>query len=153
MRTVSRTVGGALVLSLAAGAVHAGVVMGQAVPPQTVNQGYLDTFNRLIAGHESEPAGHVFKNVQFLKATPARTLLVIMNVGYAQALGVTCEHCHVADDFASDDKRPKRAAREMQAMHKMINDRLATLTETTGDVKAINCSTCHRGSITTQPAR
>jgi anion-transporting ArsA/GET3 family ATPase len=143
-------------LLLASGTARPGVARGQSANATTlheVNQRYLETFKRLIAGHENEPAGQTFKNVQFLKATTAGTLLVIMNVGYAQALGVTCEHCHVADDFASDDKRPKRAAREMQAMHKMINDRLATLTETTGDVKAINCSTCHRGSITTQPAR
>jgi hypothetical protein len=41
----------------------------------------------------------------------------------------------------------------MQAMHKMINDRLATLTETRGEVKAINCATCHRGTVNTQTPR
>ena len=36
-----------------------------------------------------------------------------MNYGYSRALGVSCMHCHVEQDFASDEKRPKRAAREM----------------------------------------
>ena len=47
-----------------------------------------------------------------------------MDGGYAKALGVRCTHCHDERDFASDEKRPKRAAREMAAMHWDINQRL-----------------------------
>ncbi len=73
-----------------------------------------------------------------------------MNGGYSRALGVACTHCHVEQDFASDDKRPKRAAREMAVMHKMINEQLGKMQnlETKPDLRAINCSTCHRGAIT-----
>src|SRR5689334_21621653 len=80
-----------------------------------------------IAGHESEPAGQVFKNVDRLKEVPARTLLAIMEIGYSRALGVSCTHCHVEDDYASDAKREKKAAREMQQLHLMINDRLKAM--------------------------
>jgi len=95
------------------------------------------------------PASQVFQNIQVLPNTPARTLLVIMNQGYAKALGVRCTHCHVEGNFASDDKRPKRAAREMAAMHRMINDRLQTMEsrELPKTNRFINCSTCHRGMI------
>jgi hypothetical protein len=33
-------------------------------------------------------------------------------------------HCHVETGFSSDEKRPKRAARQMAVMHHSINDQL-----------------------------
>jgi hypothetical protein len=102
-----------------------------------------------IAGKEQLPAGQVFENVKYLANTPARTLVGIMNGGYAKALGVRCSHCHVANDYASDDKRAKRAAREMQLMHRMINQQLAGMqniqTPATAN-RAISCIVCHRGT-------
>jgi formate-dependent nitrite reductase cytochrome c552 subunit len=64
-------------------------------------------------------------------------------------LGVTCTHCHVEQDFSSEDKRPKRAAREMAVMHRMINEQLKKMEnlETKVEDRAINCTTCHRGAI------
>ncbi len=47
-----------------------------------------------------------------------------MNLGYSRALGLACTHCHVEQDFSRDDKRPKRAARDMANLHKTINDQL-----------------------------
>ena len=72
-----------------------------------------------------------------------------MNRGYSRALGVACTHCHVEDDFASDDKRPKRAAREMAHLHRMINEQLSKMQdlEPKPEGRFINCSTCHRGEI------
>ena len=72
-----------------------------------------------------------------------------MNAAYSRALGVSCTHCHVEQNFASDDKRPKRAAREMAAMHRMIIEQLGKMQnlETKAQERAINCSTCHRGAI------
>ena len=87
-----------------------------------------------------------------LSAPPAKVpggLLGIMNRGYSRALGVKCTHCHMEDDFASDDMREKQAAREMAAMHKAINDQLAKMKhlEGTPEDRFINCSTCHRGKV------
>ena len=95
------------------------------------------------------PASQVFKNIQVMPNPPARTFLIIMNQGYAKALGVRCTHCHVEGNFASDEKRPKRAAREMAAMHRMINDRLQAMEnlDLPKPNRFINCSTCHRGMI------
>ena len=108
-----------------------------------------------IGGHEREPAERVFKNVQGLKGVPAETFLEIMNGGYSKALGVTCAHCHVVTDFASDEKRPKKAAREMQVLHRSINDQLRALRylDIDADKRSINCAACHRGSIDPRVAR
>lgn len=101
-----------------------------------------------IKGQEDKPAGEVFMNVKQMKDVPAKRLLAVMEVGYARSLGVGCEHCHVEDAWDSDDKRPKLAARDMSAMVKEINDRLAKMEnlEVQGQGK-VNCTTCHRGSV------
>jgi hypothetical protein len=115
---------------------------------QEINNRFVKQMSDRIAGHENEQAEQVFKNIQWLKGTPAGRLLRIMNFGYSRALGVDCTHCHVEQDFASDDKRPKRAAREMANMHRMINEQLAKMQNLAPKPnRAINCSTCHRGSI------
>jgi hypothetical protein len=118
------------------------------LPNQEINNRFVKQISDRIAGHENEPAEQVFKNVQWFKGTPAGRLLLIMNLGYSRGLGVNCTHCHVEQDFSSDDKRPKRAAREMAAMHRMINDQLKKMQNLEPKPnRAINCSTCHRGAI------
>lgn len=114
------------------------------------NDQFVADILKKIAGHETEPAGQVFQNIQMFKAIPARQLLTIMSVGYAPALGVACTHCHVETDFASDDKRPKRAAREMAVMHRSVNDQLAkmqNLATPPTENRAVNCAVCHRGKV------
>jgi len=110
-----------------------------------------------IKGREQAPAREVFKNlrVAWLADTPAATFLDIMDSGYSRALGVRCTHCHVEGDFASDDKRPKRAAREMAAMHRAINQQLLAMKHLKGeaDERFINCATCHRGAVDPHAAR
>ena len=122
---------------------------------QSVNDGIEASVRSTIAGREREPAATVFKNVRLknLQNVPAGQFLDIMNYGYARALGVTCTHCHVDGDFASDDKRPKRAAREMAAMHFGINQqllRMENLETMPPEERFINCGTCHRGTVKTR---
>lgn len=104
-----------------------------------------------LGARDAEPASAVFKNItiDWLKDVPAGDFLGIMNRGYAKALGVRCTHCHMDDDFASDDLRPKRAAREMAVMHHRINQQLARMEhlESATQDRFINCATCHRGRI------
>jgi hypothetical protein len=127
-----------------------------AAPPkkpsvQEINDEMAAKVLKSIAGHENEPAEKVFMDIRIerLKNVPAAQFINIMNKGYAKALGVSCTHCHVESDFSSDDKRPKRAAREMAAMHSMINKTLHDMKDLDDrpDQRYINCSTCHRGSI------
>ena len=115
---------------------------------QEINNRFVKQILDRIAGHENEPAEQVFKNIQWLKGVPAGRLLLIMNLGYSRALGVNCTHCHMEQDFSSDDKRPKRAAREMAVMHRMINEQLKKMQNLEPKPnRAINCSTCHRGAV------
>jgi hypothetical protein len=116
---------------------------------QEVNDGFVQKISKQIAGREQEPASQVFKNIHIFEKTPAAKLLLIMNLGYSRALGVACTHCHVEQDFSSDDKRPKRAAREMATMHRSINDQLAKMQslQPSSQGHFINCSTCHRGAV------
>lgn len=116
---------------------------------QEINDGFVQKISKQIAGHEQEPAEQVFKNIHILNSASAGRLLLIMNLGYSRGLGVTCTHCHVEQDFSSDDKRPKRAAREMATMHRSINDKLAKMQNLEPNSRGhfINCSTCHRGNV------
>ena len=116
---------------------------------QETNDAFVQRISKQIAGHEQEPAEKVFKNIQIMKTTPAARFLMIMNLGYSRALGVTCTHCHAEQDFSSDEKRPKRAAREMAAMHRLINDQLTKMQNLDPNPQGhfINCSTCHRGAV------
>ena len=120
-------------------------------PTAKSNRDYVNQMMVQIAGHEDEPAGKVFRNIHipWLKNTPAGTFLSIMEGEYSAALGVGCLHCHVGGDFSKDDKRPKRAAREMAAMHYEINQQLAKMKnlEPKPEDRFINCATCHRGSV------
>jgi photosynthetic reaction center cytochrome c subunit len=118
-------------------------------PHQEANDRFVQQILEKIAGRENDPTEQVFKNVQSFKGMPAKRLLLIMNRGYSRALGVACTHCHVENDFASDDKHEKRAAREMMTMHRMINEELKKMKnlEDKPEDRAINCSTCHRGAV------
>src|SRR4051812_10599520 len=71
---------------------------------QETNDAFVQKIMKQIAGHEQEPAEKVFKNIHILNTVPASRFLLIMNRGYSHALGVTCTHCHVENDFASEDK-------------------------------------------------
>ena len=131
------------------------VAAATAATPQETTQEFNDRLEREIrqrlGARASEPASAVFKNItlDWLGQTTAGDLVGIMNRGYARALGVRCTHCHDEHDFASDDLRPKRAAREMAVMHRDINQRLARMTDLEGSPqdRFINCATCHRGRV------
>jgi hypothetical protein len=116
-------------------------------PNQEENDQIARAVSERIAGRENEPAERVFKNIQSLKGMPAGRFVRVMNMGYSRALGVSCLHCHFGQDYSSDEKRQKRAAREMMAMNKMINERLRSLQNLEGkpEEKFVNCTTCHRG--------
>lgn len=100
-----------------------------------------------IAGKEKLPAGEVFKNVKLLKDVPAARFLRIMDTGYSRSLGIGCDHCHVEDRWDADEKRAKRAAREMILLTREINDKIGTLEEIDSTDATVNCTTCHRGYV------
>jgi hypothetical protein len=102
---------------------------------------------KAIEGKTNEPAEKVFLNIKTLKGVPAGRLLRVMELGYARALGVECSHCHLEEEWAVDDKRPKRAARDMIALTRMINEQLGEMKNLDTTEPRTNCMTCHRGSL------
>lgn len=58
---------------------------------------------------------------------------------YERALGEECEFCHDEDDYASDDNKHKKVAREMIEMQNALNRKYFK-----GQSK-ITCYTCHLG--------
>ncbi len=85
-----------------------------------------------------ETAEKHFKNVKTdtLKPLPASQFIDQMRY-FAWALGKDCEFCHVRDHFDSDDKKPKKTAREMVEMTTSIDQ---------NNFKGrpeVRCFTCH----------
>lgn len=93
-----------------------------------------------------------FTNLQVLSEEIQQRQLVATMRGFASALGVRCNHCHVGEDpdslegydFASDEKETKRTARVMMRMTQRINGTIKSEAERE-DAIDVRCVTCHRG--------
>jgi len=92
------------------------------------------------------------RNLQVIpRGTPVPQVIGVMR-DFSFHLGVRCEFCHVGRedqpltefDFASDDKRTKRVARQMMRMVQEINRRLDTLPDRVASGLQVTCRTCHR---------
>jgi len=98
------------------------------------------------AGHENDPAGEYFKNVKMWKTLPVRAFLDTMN-SYGRAMGNTCTGCHIANEWAKDDRKNKGIARQMQHMVDDMNAQyLAKMPELDDDHPPVTCAMCHAGS-------
>ena len=80
-----------------------------------------------------------FKNIQVLKGVPADQLIPAMQFITA-SLGVDCEYCHDHQAMDSDDKKPKKIARQMVTM-------MFDIDKNNFDGRLeVTCYTCHRGA-------
>ncbi len=96
------------------------------------------------------------QNIQVLPPEAKGQALGQIMRGFATALGVRCQHCHVGQgdladfDFESDDKPAKEKARLMWEMVQAINGthlaKLAQLGVHDADRLQVTCMTCHRGN-------
>jgi hypothetical protein len=108
---------------------------------------YVAQIREAIQGRENLPGDSVFKNLKMLGSVPADRILRMMEMGYSPALGVSCDHCHVVDDFASDDKKEKQVARGMADMVRTINtELLRNIQGIKSGNPTVNCGMCHRGT-------
>ena len=86
-----------------------------------------------------------FKNLTIVPTDIAPDTLQAMMNSMADGLGVRCTFCHVREgrrtDFASDENKHKKIARDMMRMTQKINDEFLTRP---GGLK-VECITCHRG--------
>jgi len=99
----------------------------------------------LGAGAAPLPQGGAPKNLKVLKPDDLRPAMRKAT----QGLGVRCDFCHVAGDFASDDNPKKAIARHMFQMTAGIN------AQAPDGKEHVTCYTCHRGAqepLTEPPA-
>ena len=87
-----------------------------------------------LAGGKAEV---VFKDIKVLQGTAADQLIPTMQF-FEGALGVTCEHCHLANRETSTPM--KETARQMMSMVKAINK------DNFKGAKVVTCNSCHRGA-------
>jgi hypothetical protein len=91
------------------------------------------------------------QNLQVLPKDVSRADLIGAMRTFTFALGVECEHCHVAEptrDFASDAKQPKKTARVMMQMTAHINEMIGSgVGKPAAEVSKVTCATCHRGKV------
>ena len=106
---------------------------------------YLTALQASIKGKEDLPAKEVFKNLKTLGDVPATRLLRTMQA-FTRSLGTKCTHCHVAEQWDSEDKEEKQVARDMMAMTRAINEEyLKKIKALEADKPSVNCVLCHRG--------
>ena len=121
---------------------------GQFPVPDSVRaarQLYTDEVLAEIKGKEAEPAETVFQNIIALKGRPARGVVQVMNA-WSNALGVSCTHCHVAGEWAREDRPQKQASRDMMAMVQKINtELLPSIKNLRSPNPQVGCGTCHQG--------
>lgn len=114
------------------------------------NSEKLAEVRKFIAGQEDKPASEVFKNLQTFKELKAGQVPGIMEF-WTQSLGTTCQHCHVVDQWAKDDKPEKQIARDMASMVGDINSKLLpNIKNLDSKNPRIGCWTCHHGSVKPQ---
>ena len=91
-----------------------------------------------IPAQQEEPkAETVFRNIVSFKGEKASSLIPAMQFMNA-SLKVGCDYCHAADR-SSDEKGPKKSAREMIEMQRDINKK------NFGGRNQVTCATCHGG--------
>jgi Photosynthetic reaction centre cytochrome C subunit. len=107
----------------------------------------IEDVKKSIAGQEDKPAPEVFKNLQMFKQLKAGQVTGIMET-WSRSLGTSCQHCHVVDQWAKDDKPEKQVARDMLHMVGEINTNLlANIKNLDSKNPRIACWTCHEGRI------
>jgi tetratricopeptide (TPR) repeat protein len=93
-----------------------------------------------------------FTNLKVLPEDISRSELQSTMRGFAFALNVRCEYCHVEKaggkkfelDFAADDKETKKTARVMLQMVAAINHDYISKVQKTPAIQ-VTCVTCHHG--------
>jgi tetratricopeptide (TPR) repeat protein len=98
------------------------------------------------------------RNLQVLPKDMPREQLIQTMQAFSQALGVQCNYCHVFEgrggrnDMASDEKAPKKTARQMLLLAREINEKLPTVVGKSADsTTRVGCMTCHRGVAIPKP--
>lgn len=108
-----------------------------------------------VAGTTAPTPKHLYKNLKILPQDISREAMhEIMDVQFADGLGIKCDYCHVKEpgaehpDFASDANPKKDIARAMMTMVLQLNKiDFQVQKPLIGDsLMVVTCYTCHHGS-------
>lgn len=114
---------------------------------QSVIDHELSELREKIAGREKQPASEVFENIQLFKTMEAGRLPGTMGF-WSHALGVTCKHCHIVDQWEKEDRPEKQIARDMVQMVSEVNTHLLkNIKNLDSPEPRVGCWTCHRGKL------
>jgi hypothetical protein len=105
------------------------------------------TLSLLVMAQAPVPEKVNSPNVKVLTGLYAQQFQEEMNL-IVQGLGVTCNTCHVRNNFASEDKPEKLKARQMLEMTKALNEKYFpdyTPKEGESVLGRVTCFTCHKG--------
>jgi hypothetical protein len=101
---------------------------------------------------QAAPPPPPMTNLQIIPKDTPRPQVIATMQAFSASLGVACNYCHVQEgrggrnDFASDEKAPKKAARGMMLLAREINTRLPEAVGKPADATTrVGCATCHRG--------
>ena len=124
------------------------------IHPRTWPAAHFCVMALLMANYAFGQIPDQFTNLQVLPKDIDKGALVQQMRGFAIALGVRCQHCHIGEegkpldtfDFVSDAKPEKQTARLMLRMVAAINaEHLANIANRSADTKPVTCVTCHHG--------
>lgn len=104
----------------------------------------------VTAAHAQRTAPRPLENVKVLTGWTSDDVRAEMR-HMADGLGVKCDYCHVQGNFASDEKRPKHAARRMLQLTQTLNkESFPDYTPKDGESRLgrVTCYTCHQGATT-----
>ena len=107
-------------------------------------------FALLGMGQAPKPEVVSSPNVTVLTGLYAQQFQEEMNL-IVQGLGVTCNTCHVRNNFASEEKPEKLKARQMLEMTKTLNQKYFPdykPKEGESVLGKVTCYTCHKGEST-----
>jgi len=108
---------------------------------------HLAAVREMIKGKENLPGDSVYKGLKVFGRMPAERLPMVMG-RFSEALGVSCDHCHVVDEWDKEDKKQKQIARDMMAMARTITDSLlGKIPNLKSERPTVTCTTCHRGAV------
>lgn len=135
------------VLPLLAATLHAQAAPANQDSLRADREKYIAAVREAIKGKENLPGDSVYKNLKVFGQLPAERLPMMMG-RFSEALGVSCDHCHVVKEWAKDDKEEKQIARDMMAMARTINaELLPKIPNLKSERPTVTCTTCHRGAV------
>jgi len=121
------------------GVLIAALALAMAAAPRPRGAEPQATLPRAAPELADKTAEAVFKNIQVLQGTPADQLLPLMGM-ISLSLGVSCEHCHDAEDMSLDVEDAKESARTMMTMVMNLNK------NSFAGQPTMTCYSCHRGA-------